>query len=216
MGAALSAIGLGVSILRRRSQSLKGKAFLIVGLGNPGDRYRLTRHNAGFLALDLLSKSMGLSWKRNKAFQAEVCIGREGLTPLILAKPQTYMNASGIAVAALAKYYDIPIKNIIIVTDDLALTPGMLRIRSKGSSGGHNGLKSIIAAIGDGFIRVRLGVGHPGEQMEVVDYVLQRFTAADWEKVQEAIERSIHAIRVIIEEGVEQAMNRFNRKAEME
>lgn len=159
---------------------------------------------------------MGVSWRCDKQFQAEICAGREGTIPLICAKPQTYMNASGIAVGALAKYYDIPTNRVIVVADDLALGPGALRIRGKGSAGGHNGLKSIISVIGDGFIRIRVGVGHPGDSAEVVDYVLQRFSAAEWEKVCDAIGRSVEAIRVILKEGIEPAMNQFNRKAETE
>lgn len=188
----------------------------MVGLGNPGAKYRMTRHNAGFLVLDRLAGDLGLNWRQNKPFQAETCTGRHGAVSLILAKPQTYMNLSGIAVGALAKYYDIPPNRIIVVADDLALNPGALRIRSRGSSGGHNGLKSIISTVGDGFIRVRVGVGHPGDSEEVVDYVLQRFNAVEWEKVQDAVERSVQAILVILNDGVESAMNQFNRRAAME
>lgn len=182
---------------------------LIVGLGNPGREYHGTRHNVGFEVIDLLSKTHRIPVKarRNHAVVGEGTIAGE---QVVLARPQTFMNRSGEAVAGLARRYRIPPEEIIVVYDDSNLPMGKLRIRTRGSAGGHNGMKSIIHSLGSQeFPRIRLGIGSPNRR-DMIEHVLSRFTRAEMPSVRDAIERAADAVEMFLEEGPEPAMNRFN------
>lgn len=150
-------------------------AILIVGLGNPGKKYEQTRHNAGFVAVDHLADSWELSWKADKAARAEVAEANVNGIKVILAKPQTFMNLSGESVASLCGTYKVEPQNVWVAYDEAAIEPNQIRIRMGGSAGGHNGIKSIIEHIGEGFTRLRIGIGAPPEKMPLEDYVLQKF-----------------------------------------
>ena len=186
-------------------------SWLVVFLGNPGPRYECTRHNAGFMAGDALAKKLGVSVNRLrfKALTAECEINGERV---LLMKPQTFMNLSGEAVGEAARFYKIPSDHVIVVSDEVSLPLGKLRVRMKGSAGGHNGLKSIIAALGgDGFPRVRIGVGAPPHpEYDMADWVLSVFRNQDLEDMQSAAQRAAEAVITYISDGPERAMNRFN------
>jgi PTH1 family peptidyl-tRNA hydrolase len=185
---------------------------LIVGLGNPGSEYHLTPHNLGFMAVDRLAGERGLEVARYeaRALTASACI--EGLE-VLLAKPQTYMNLSGTAVAGLVEKYGLGVGDLIVLVDDADLPLGSLRIRPRGSAGGHRGLKSIIGALDSNeFVRVRMGVGPDQPLQDRVAYVLGRFRAAELETVSEMLGQACEAVHVILREGFQKAMNRFNRR----
>ena len=186
-------------------------SWLVVFLGNPGPRYECTRHNAGFMAGDALAKKLGVSVNRLrfKALTAECEING---ARVLLMKPQTFMNLSGEAVGEAARFYKIPPEHVLVVSDEVSLPLGKLRVRQKGSAGGHNGLKSIIAALGsDGFPRVRIGVGAPPHpEYDMADWVLSVFRNQDLEDMQSAAQRAAEAVISYISDGPERAMNRFN------
>jgi PTH1 family peptidyl-tRNA hydrolase len=185
---------------------------LIVGLGNPGHEYHLTPHNLGFMAVDRLAEACGVELTHREA-QALTAPAELDNVEIRLVKPQTYMNLSGMAVKRLLEKYQIPVGDLIVLVDDIGLPLGHLRVRPRGSAGGHNGLKSVIGALqSDEFARVRMGVNPEGPLEDPVDYLLSRFRKADLETVADMLERSFEAVRVILREGVEQAMNRFNRR----
>lgn len=185
---------------------------LIVGLGNPGSEYHLTPHNLGFMAVDRLAEICKAEFSRREA-RARVASGRFFGEKVILAKPQTFMNLSGISVSGLLRSLNSPLENLIVLVDDVDLPLGTLRVRRKGSAGGHNGLKSIIGALDtDVFTRIRMGVGPERPVDDLVRYVLDPFRQEDRETVDGMIEQALQAVRVILKEGVEKAMNLFNRK----
>ena len=188
-----------------------GVSWLIVFLGNPGPRYEMTRHNAGFMAADAMAKekNVNINKARFKALTATCDIGGESV---LLMKPQTFMNLSGDAVAQAAKFYKIPPERVIVVSDEISLPIGKLRIRTKGSAGGHNGLKDIIAKLGtDAFPRIRIGVGAPPHpDYDMADWVLASFKNQDAEDMLAAAERAAQAAQCYITQGADQAMNRFN------
>ena len=187
---------------------------LIVGLGNPGPEYTWTPHNLGFLVIDRLSERSGIRVRRPEG-KSLVGLGQLAETDVALVKPLTFMNASGIAVRDLLGRLHAEPAEMIVVTDDAALPPGTLRVRERGSAGGHNGLKSIIGAIqSDEFVRVRLGIGAAPAGMDLADYVLEPMSDNDLEVAAEAIDRAVEAVEMILEKGVAAAMNRFNRRAE--
>ncbi|MBU3129177.1 aminoacyl-tRNA hydrolase [Clostridium tagluense] len=182
--------------------------YLVIGLGNPGDEYKNTRHNIGFDVIDLMASKYNVSVNRVKfkGVYGEINISSQ---KVILLKPSTYMNLSGESVQQAAAFYKIPSENIIIIYDDISLDVGKLRIRSKGSAGGHNGIKSIISNMGsDIFPRIKIGVGQPEKSM--VSYVLGRFSKEDRILVEKTLEASIKAMETIIAKGVTEAMNEFN------
>lgn len=185
--------------------------YIIVGLGNPGRNYGGTRHNVGFDVIDRLAAEENISMleKKHKAMIGKGVVAGQ---KCILAKPQTYMNLSGESVRELVEYYKVDAASeLVVVSDDISLEPGQLRIRKKGSAGGHNGLKNIIANLGnDSFIRMKMGVGEKPRNQDLVDYVLGRFSPEDREAVDEAISRGTDAIRMIIAEDADAAMNRYN------
>ena len=185
--------------------------WIIAFLGNPGPKYENTRHNAGFMAGDAMEKLLGagMTRLRHRALTARVEIDGHGV---LLMKPQTYMNLSGEAVGEAARFYKVPPEHVIVVSDEMALPPGSVRIRTGGSAGGHNGLKSIIAHLGtDRFPRIRLGIGEP--EYEPVDWVLGKFTGKDAEAMAEACSQAAEAAVCYIREGPDRAMSRYNRKA---
>lgn len=186
-------------------------AWLVVFLGNPGTKYAGTRHNAGFMAADAMEKRAGvrINKLRFKALTAQCIINGESV---LLMKPQTYMNLSGEAVAQAARFYKIPSARIIVVSDEMALPVGKLRIRTKGSAGGHNGLKNIIAHLGtDQFPRIKVGVGgKPHPDSDMADWVLSKFTGPDRQAMEAAIARAADAVTCLLSQGVDQAMARYN------
>jgi PTH1 family peptidyl-tRNA hydrolase len=183
---------------------------LIVGLGNPGSKYKPTRHNLGFMLVDVLSREMGIElWQ----LKYESLIGRGVLAneTVVLAKPMTYMNLSGKAIQALLKGLGLSPADIIIGCDDLDLPLGSIRIKAKGGAGGHKGLSSIINTLEDEqFTRLRMGIDRPPPGMDSALYVLQPFTEAEWSFVQQMISQAREAIYTLITQGVKAAMNRFN------
>lgn len=185
--------------------------FLIVGLGNPGRKYRANRHNIGFMALDKLAATFQISLGKvqNKAIIGN---GRIGNNPVILAKPQTYMNDSGMSVGPLAHYYKIPVENILVIFDELDIPLGSFRLRKKGGAGGHNGMRSLIQHLGQDFPRLRLGIGRPPGKMPPAAYVLQDFGKDEEPIVQELLETAVAASEAFVHEGIDNAMNKFNRK----
>ena len=187
---------------------------LIVGLGNPGYEYYLTPHNLGFMAADRLAEFCGVQIRRPEAqsFTAETQLER---VDVVLAKPQLFMNLSGIAVARLLEKYSLSASDLIILMDDVDLPFGALRIRRHGSAGGHNGLKSVIGALAtDDFVRVRMGVRPERPVKDRVSYVLGKIRKEDLETAAEMIDRSVEAVRTVLRDGPEKAMNQFNRRTE--
>ena len=183
---------------------------IVVGLGNPGNQYRETRHNIGFQVVDELARRWNAgAWK--KRYEAEVSEHR-AIGPVLLVKPQTYMNLSGTAVREAAKFYKTPAAEIVVVHDDLDLPAGRLRIRDRGGSGGHRGIESILTQLGsDEFVRVRFGVGRPPAGWDSADYVLGRFASEEQDLIREAVTKAADAIEMILKEGAAPAMNRYNR-----
>lgn len=197
--------------LRKSETEMEKKMYIIVGLGNPEQKYAGTRHNIGFSAVTVLADEKGVSidTKKHKALIGKgVLCGQK----VLFAQPQTYMNLSGESVRELVDYYKIdPEEELIVIYDDIALPTGKIRIRPKGSAGGHNGIKNIISHLGsDKFPRIRIGVGEKPKGWDLVDHVLGRFPAEEEPLIREALKTAGKACEVIISEGVEAAMNRFN------
>ena len=189
---------------------LKRRRGLIVGLGNPGERYEKTRHNVGFWCIDRLGErhSIKINRRSRLALTGE---GRIGDEDVVLAKPRTFVNDSGTAVTSLMARYRASAADLLVVYDDMDLPAGKLRLRPDGGPGGHNGIKSIIGALGtQGFARLRVGVGRPGQGADQIEHVLGRAGAADQSLVDAAVDTAIEVIACYLSEGVETAMNRFN------
>jgi len=184
----------------------------IVGLGNPGPRYKNTRHNAGWRVLDVLAQRWGAS-KPTKARHAEICKAACDGEPVLLVKPLTYMNDSGKAVRALVEKDHLALEHILVVYDDIDLAFGRLRLRAGGSSGGHNGIKSIqlhvVGKTGD-FARIKVGLGRPPAGMDPIDYVLTTFKPDEKPVIEEMVGRAADAVECWVHEGIEVAMNKFN------
>lgn len=183
---------------------------MIAGLGNPGAEYAHTKHNVGFMLVDALADRWGIdNWReRFNALVGEGCIGAE---KVLLVKPLTYMNESGRAIAPLFSWYKLAIEDLIVAHDDMDIPAGMVRLRRKGSAGGHNGIKSILAHLGEeDFARVRLGIGRPLPGWTVVHHVLAPFSEEDGRKIREAIEYLLPAVECIATDGIDMAMNRYN------
>ena len=185
--------------------------WLVVGLGNPGDQYENTRHNAGFRVVDELADRGDFPVQRLKfhALTNTAVIGGQGV---LVMKPVTYMNLSGEAVGEAARFYKIPPERVLVISDDVSLPIGKLRIRKGGSAGGHNGLKSIIQHLGtDQFPRVKIGVGEkPHPDYDMADWVLSKFTGEDLKTIQAAVKKAADAVACYVEHGPDKAMNRFN------
>ena len=188
-----------------------GYTWLVVGLGNPGARFESTRHNMGFLAVDRLAEREKLRFNklRFKAWTAEWKLGED---KVLVMKPQTYMNLSGESVGAAARFYKIPADHILVVSDDIALPVGKLRLRAAGSAGGHNGLKNIIRHLGsDRFPRIKVGVGMPqNAEYDIADWVTGMPMGEEQKILLDALDRAAQAIPAVITLGMDKAMNRFN------
>ena len=185
--------------------------YIIAGLGNPGSKYAKTRHNAGFMAVDLLAKNEGFEFKKAK-FKALIADEYIAGKRCLVMKPQTMMNLSGEAILEAANYYNIPDENIIIIYDDISLDVGKIRVRRKGSAGGHNGIKSIISCLGsEDFPRVKIGVGKkPSTDYDLVSWVLGEIPKEKQEEYSKSIKDAVGAAKEIVCEGVDSAMNRFS------
>ena len=188
-------------------------SWLVVFLGNPGLRYEGTRHNAGFMTADALARKKNININRSR-FRALTATCTMGSETVMLMKPQTYMNLSGEAVGQAARFYKIPADHVLVVSDDISLPIGGIRIRTKGSAGGHNGLKNIISVLGtEEFPRIRLGVGAPPHpDYEMMDWVLSAFKDQDAVDMAESVSRAADAVECFITEGAEKAMNLYSRK----
>lgn len=184
--------------------------YVVIGLGNPGKKYNGTRHNVGFDAIDCLSlrNDVKVTKIKHQSVYGEVNLNGE---KVILVKPQTYMNNSGISVRSIVDYYKIPIENVIIIYDDIDINTGSLRIRKKGSAGSHNGMRSIIYHLEkDNFPRIRIGIGRPEGNMDLVNHVLKSFSKDDREKVDDTILSAAKAVEEIIKSDIDKAMNMYN------
>ena len=189
--------------------------YIVIGLGNPGRNYVNTRHNVGFEAVDLLAQKHNVSLNKLK-FHAVFGDFKLGNEKVMLVKPQTYMNRSGISVFDIVNFYKVPIENVIVIYDDVDLELGTLRIRARGSSGTHNGMKSVIYQIqSDDFPRIRIGIGkNPG--INLADFVLQKFNSNEREIVNEVMITAVESVEDIIINNVDSAMNKFNKKTRNE
>lgn len=185
---------------------------LVVGLGNPGSEYAHTRHNVGFMVVEELVGRCGGRWRRSVRWPARVAQIRLGDYRVCLVEPQTFMNASGDAVGPIARYHRVPPDHLLVIYDDADLPVGTLRLRPAGSAGGHRGMRSVIDALGtDRFPRLRVGIGRTGSNL--VDHVLAPFSEAEADVMRIVIGRAADAVRCWIEEGLDSAMNRYNRVA---
>ncbi len=195
----------------KKNKATGNVEFLIVGLGNPGKKYETTRHNAGFMCIDTLSREENTDVKKLK-FHALISECYIDSHKVIVMKPQTMMNNSGLAIKECAQFYKIAPENVIVIYDDISLEPGKLRIRRKGSAGGHNGIKSIISHLGtESFPRVKIGVGaKPHPDYDLVDWVLGSFPKEDLKLVNEACEKAYNAIKIIMTGDIDAAMSKFN------
>jgi PTH1 family peptidyl-tRNA hydrolase len=181
---------------------------LVVGLGNPGPNYAQTRHNLGFMVADQLAARLGSTFKAHKRSGAEIVTGRLGGHAVVLAKPRSYMNESGRQVAPLAKFYSVPPAEIVVIHDDLDLEFGRIRLKLGGGEGGHNGLRSVAAALGTkDFQRVRIGIGRPPGRKDPAAFVLEKFRAAERPEVPAICEQAADAAELLIELGLEPAQN---------
>lgn len=199
-------------LFRRTKERVTGPIeFLVVGLGNPGINYEFTRHNAGFLTLDHIASELDveITTLKNNALIADVAIGGHRC---LLVKPQTFMNNSGTAVRDIAKFYKIPPEKIIVIFDDISLPCGKLRIRRKGTDGGHNGIKSIIYHLNsDQFPRIKIGVGaKPNPDYDLADWVLSKFGKDDMEQLKSAITKATEVLPDILDGNIDKAMNKAN------
>lgn len=187
-----------------------GDTKIVVGLGNPGDEYKNTRHNMGFMVIDSLSKGLDIEVRKRK-FGARFGTGEFSDKKLILLKPWQFMNLSGQSVATALGFYKLAAGDLLVITDDMDLQPGRIRVRAKGSAGGHNGLADIIEKLGtNAFARCRIGIGRSGEE-DAVEHVLDKPTKDEEPLLADAIERARKAVLCWIEHGTEKTMNEFNR-----
>jgi PTH1 family peptidyl-tRNA hydrolase len=199
-----------------KSKKEKGTSpveWLIIGLGNPGPKYIDTRHNAGWHLLDTLVRQHSQFRFDEKRGKAVLARGRLAGVGLALVKPQTFMNLSGEAVAPVARFYKVPPEKILIAFDDVDLPTAALRLRPKGGAGGHKGVRSVIQHLGTNqFPRLRLGIGRPSGQMPVEAYVLQKFKPDEWQEMVATYELAVDAVKAVLTDGIDNAMNQFNSK----
>lgn len=195
-----------------KKEDTKPISAIVAGLGNPGAKYTETRHNAGFLAIDCMAREVGVKIDRAK-FSALVCEATVGEHRVLLMKPETFMNNSGIAIAAARDFYKIPNDRVVVLHDEITQEPGIIRIRRKGSAGGHNGLKSIISSLGaDSFPRVKIGVGQkPSVDYDLVNWVLGKFPDADMKELCARFPDIYSSIELILNGKMEEAMNKYSK-----
>lgn len=187
--------------------------FMVAGLGNPGRSHRLNRHNLGFMVLDEFAARHGIKMTKVQS-QALIGSGKIDNRSVIPVKPMTYMNLSGRAIGTLCRYYRIRLTNLMVIYDEIDLPFGEIRIRASGGSGGHNGMNSIIQELGREFPRIRIGVGRPTGRMEPADHVLQNFSKLEGEAVAGILDRAVDALEMYLTDGVNAAMNTFNRNVD--
>ena len=185
---------------------------LIVGLGNPGTEYARTRHNAGFQLLEELARRHGAVFRSEPRHHAELARARIGEAEVWLLKPMSYMNHSGDPVRSVASFYKVPVSQILVAYDELDFAAGVVRLKLGGGAAGHNGMRDVIAQLGDGFWRLRIGIGHPGDRTQVLEYVLGRPSAADAAAIHEALLAGADALPVMLTEGAQVAMNRLHSR----
>ena len=186
---------------------------LIVGLGNPGPQYEETRHNAGFWFVEQIARQHGEQFRLENKFHGDIAKVTIGANNVWLLKPNTFMNRSGQSVAALARFYKIPLENILVVHDELDLSPGTARLKRGGGHGGHNGLRDIVAQMGGKeFIRLRIGIGHPGNSKQVSNYVLSRASADDQRLIEESIGDALKVLPQVVSGEFQKAMNELHTK----
>jgi peptidyl-tRNA hydrolase, PTH1 family len=184
--------------------------WLIVGLGNPGSQYEGNRHNCGFMVADLLAARIGAGFKRDRS-RARVAGGQLAGFPVTLAKPQTFMNLSGGPVASLRAFYKVPADRIVVIHDELDIPFGAIRVKQGGGDNGHNGLRSVTAALGTrDYLRVRVGIGRPSGRMDPADFVLHDFSAAERKVLPDILERSADAVEAVLQRGLAAAQNEFH------
>jgi peptidyl-tRNA hydrolase, PTH1 family len=184
--------------------------WLIVGLGNPGPEYAGNRHNCGFMVADLLAGRIGVPFKRDRS-RARVAAGQLARLPVTLAKPQSYMNLSGGPVASLRAFYKVPVDRIVVIHDELDIPFGAIRLKQGGGDNGHNGLRSVTAALGTrDYLRVRVGIGRPPGRMDPADFVLHNFSAAERKVLPDILERSADAVEAVLRRGLAAAQNEFH------
>ena len=185
---------------------------IVAGLGNPGPEHRLTRHNAGYWFVDAVARAHGAQFRAHSRYHGEICrVTIEG-QELVLLKPHTYMNRSGMAVRALLDYMKVPVAELLVVHDELDLSPGIARLKFGGGGGGHNGLRDVITHCSPDFWRLRFGIGHPGDRSMVIDYVLQRATPAEEGIIVAIIPTALDALTVFLRDGAEKAMHRLHSR----
>jgi peptidyl-tRNA hydrolase, PTH1 family len=187
---------------------------IVVGLGNPGPEHRLTRHNAGFWFVDALARIKGAEFRSHARYQGDVCRIDVAGQELILLKPLTYMNRSGLSVRALLDYVKAPPGELLVVHDELDLPPGVARLKFGGGHGGHNGLRDTITHVGADFWRMRLGIGHPGDRSQVIDYVLQRSSSADEQLMLDGLAAALESLETFIAQGSEKAMHALHSRTQ--
>lgn len=197
--------------LRNKFSQKSGVDFIVAGLGNPGSRYEGTRHNVGFAAVDYISQKNGAAFTKIK-FEGLSCTCDFAGTKVLLVKPQTYMNESGRCIGQFLRFYKLPPERLIVLSDDISLSPGKIRIRREGSDGGHNGLKSIILhANSQEFPRIKIGVGErPHPEMDLADWVLSKFGKQEQALLSDVYERCGNAVELMIDGKIDQAMNLYN------
>lgn len=186
---------------------------MIVGLGNPGPEYLMTRHNAGFWFVDALANKLSLNFSQDKKSQSELCRYQSGTIDCWICKPQTFMNDSGISVQALCSYYKIPLDQVLVVHDEIDLSPGTTRLKVGGGHGGHNGLRDIIQRMSNkDFMRLRVGVGHPGSKDKVVPYVLGRANADEENKILDSFSMALDKSDEFFKDNLNRLMTELNNK----
>jgi PTH1 family peptidyl-tRNA hydrolase len=186
---------------------------IVVGLGNPGPEHQVTRHNAGFWFVDLLARLHGVEFRDYRKYSGETARVNIGEQEVILLKPTTYMNRSGLSIRQLSEFYKIAADGILVAHDELDLPVGGVRLKHGGGHGGHNGLRDTIAHIGDGFWRLRLGIGHPGNKADVIDYVLTRAPRAEEDLILDAVNTAADCLPLLLEQGAERAMTKLHSRA---
>lgn len=184
--------------------------YLIVGLGNPEEEYRQTRHNMGFDVINKISSKYSIAMDKKK-FKSIYGDGMIGTEKVVLLKPQTYMNLSGIAIKAVKDFFKVPNENVIVIYDDMDVEPGKIKIRKKGSGGSHNGMKSVISQLRTTQIpRIRVGIGKPEKSYEMIDYVISKMSNADYDMLKPGIDKAVEAVEEYLVNGIDIAMNKLN------